>query len=284
MYQQLRKIYVTLLLSLTVSAAAAMSASAEEAIPSASVTAEEFHYIHDPRLNPKAMEDIIENPSAVYGFSPAPSSVRLGQFASYDWSDPVIVENARQDRIAYHEQNAELYTMLEQMQAEGRSIEEIARTISAERNQIRLAAYKDDPEGLAAVKQSNLDTYGNEEGPSADSLYDKYGSWETVLEKAFSINSGMDACLGLYDDYYDLYAASGQLVSYYTVVKGDCLEKIAVRQLGSRALWRIIFQMNPDTLSDPNLIYSGQILKLPSDPSAPGILDLIKSSRKDGTS
>ncbi|MBO7520108.1 MAG: hypothetical protein J6T73_04950, partial [Clostridia bacterium] len=30
-------------------------------------------------------------------------------------------------------------------------------------------------------------------------------------EKAFSANVGMDACLGLYDDYYDLYVALGQV-------------------------------------------------------------------------
>lgn len=283
MYRKFKKTCTVLLLSLAVSVTAAAPAFAET-ISSSSVSAEEFRYVHDPRLNPKAMEDIIEDPSAIYGFSPDPNSVRLGQFASYDWSDPVLVENARQERIAYHAQNAGLYDMLTQLQAEGKSIEEIARTISAERNRIRLAAYDGDPEGLAAVKQSNLDTYGNEEGPSADSLYAKYGSWETVLEKAFSVNSGMDACLGLYDDYYDLYVASGQFVYYYTVVKGDYLEKIAARQLGSKELWSLIFQMNTDILSDPNLIYVGQVLKMPSDPSAPGILDVIEEAQKEEAS
>ena len=36
-----------------------------------------FHYMHDPRENPAAMKDIIVNPDAVYGFSPAPDSARL---------------------------------------------------------------------------------------------------------------------------------------------------------------------------------------------------------------
>ncbi|MBQ6968315.1 MAG: hypothetical protein IJP84_10495 [Lachnospiraceae bacterium] len=43
---------------------------------------------------------------------------------------------------------------------------------------LRLQAYDNDPVGLAKVKASNLKTYGNEEGPTADSLYKKYGSWE----------------------------------------------------------------------------------------------------------
>lgn len=75
--------------------------------------------------NEKAMEDIVVNPNAVYGFSPDPNSTRL-----------------------------------------------------------------------AKVKKSNLETYGNENGPTAESLFEKYGSWEKVLIKSFRSNSGMDACLG----------------------------------------------------------------------------------------
>lgn len=124
--------------------AAAPAVSAAEEAQTSSAATEKFQYVHDPRLNPKAMEDIIEDPSAVYGFSPNPDSTRLGEFASYDWTDPELVENSRQERIAYHEQNAGLYTMMDEPEAEGKSIEEIARTISAERNRLRLAAYDGD--------------------------------------------------------------------------------------------------------------------------------------------
>ena len=54
-----------------------------------------FIYEHDPRDNPEAMKDIIEDPDAVYGFSPDPESERLGSYAEYDWSDPELVEPAR---------------------------------------------------------------------------------------------------------------------------------------------------------------------------------------------
>ena len=76
---------------------------------------------------------------------------------------------------------------------------------------LRLQAYDNDPVGLAKVKASNLKTYGNEEGPTADSLYKKYGSWEIVLQKAFSTNMGMDACLGLFDDNYPRYVLLGEV-------------------------------------------------------------------------
>ena len=166
-------------------------------------------YYHDPRENSAAMADIVEDPDAVYGFSPNPESTRLGVYAEYDWSDPDFVAQAKADRRAYHESMETMTDILYRMREEGASVEEMARAVSEERNRLRLAAHEDDPEGLAAVKESNLKTYGHEEGPTPDELYEKYGSWTTVLQKAFSTNMGMDACCGLYDEYYWLYVELG---------------------------------------------------------------------------
>lgn len=99
--------------------------------------------------------------------------------------------------------------MLLDMQDRGKTVEEIARAVSTERNRIRLAAYADDPDGLAAVKARNLEKYGHEEGPLPEELYEQYGSWTAVMQKAFGTNSGTDACLGLYDTYYFLYVELG---------------------------------------------------------------------------
>jgi len=169
-------------------------------------------YEHDPRLNPAAMKDIIVNPDAVYGFSPSPDG-SLSSYAEFDWTDPDLVngENGRLARIAYHESINEMYILLDDMRAEGLGAEEIARAVSTKRNEIRLAAYDGDPDGLAVAKARNLEKYGHEEGPLPDELFEQYGSWEEVIWKAFSANPGMDACLGLYDDYYPLYVASGMI-------------------------------------------------------------------------
>ncbi len=168
-----------------------------------------FHYVHDPRENPEAMKDIIEDPDAVYGFSPDPDSTRLGTYAEYDWSDPEFVAQAKAERTRYHDDMESMTDILYRMRDEGASTEEMARAISAERNRIRLAQYLDDPENLAKVKESNLQTYGHEEGPTPDQLYEKYGSWAIVIQKAFAPNLGMDAICGLYDDYYSLYIELG---------------------------------------------------------------------------
>lgn len=171
-----------------------------------------FRYVHDPRLNSKAMEDIVVDPSAVYGFSPSPDGI-LKQYISFDWTDPELVngKDGRLARIAYHESIQEMYVMLDEMTAAGKSVEEIARAVSTKRNEIRLASYAGNPEGLAAAKARNLERYGHEEGPLPDEQYEQYGSWETVIEKSFGASPGMDALLGLYDDYYDLYVASGYI-------------------------------------------------------------------------
>ena len=168
-----------------------------------------FAYDHDPRKNPGAMKDIVEDPKAVYGFAPSPDSPRLATYVQYDWTDEKFVAEAKANRIAYHQSLASLSDILYKMRTVGASTEEMARAISAERNRLRLAAYENDPEGLAKVKESNLNTYGHEDGPTPDQLYAQYGSWKTVIQKAFSPNMGMDAICGLYDEYYPLYVELG---------------------------------------------------------------------------
>ena len=165
-----------------------------------------YRYEHNPAANKKVLKDAIVNPDAVYGFSPNPESTRLKDYVdALDWTDPEAVAAAKKAREEYHAKNEELYRLIEKLLGEGKDVETIARAVSRRRNEIRLESYKNDPKGLALLKKSNLDTYGDEEGPTADSLYAKYGSWQTVLEKALSTNAGMDACLGLYDKYYDIH-------------------------------------------------------------------------------
>ena len=186
------------------------SATTEEAAVSSSASKDgAFAYEHDPRENAEAMADIVVNPDAVYGFSPNPESTRLGSYAEYDWSDPAFVAQAQQERREYHESMETMSDILYKMRGEGATMEDMARAVSEERNRLRLAAYENDPEGLAEVKASNLKTYGHEEGPLPEELYEKYGSWTTVLQKSFSTNMGMDACCGLYDEYYWLYIELG---------------------------------------------------------------------------
>jgi hypothetical protein len=52
----------------------------------------------------------------------------------------------------------------------------------------------------------------------------------------------------------------------YTVQPGDTLSLIARQVYGQSQLWRIIFEANQDTLSDPGRLRPGQVLKIPPKP------------------
>jgi nucleoid-associated protein YgaU len=51
----------------------------------------------------------------------------------------------------------------------------------------------------------------------------------------------------------------------YTVVQGDSLSKIAKRVYGKGSLWRKIFEANKDQIKDPDLIFPGQVLRIPEE-------------------
>lgn len=168
-------------------------------------TQDTFIYVHNPALNPKVLEDAEVDSNAVFGFKPNTTG-SLSTYTSYDWTIESDVLIYKQNRIDYIEENdGRLKALENELKAQGKSIEEIARACSLLRNQIRLDQYKDDPEGLEQLKQRNMTKYGHEDGPTPDESYTKYGSWEMVLEKAYTTNRGMDACCGVYDLYFYLY-------------------------------------------------------------------------------
>lgn len=52
--------------------------------------------------------------------------------------------------------------------------------------------------------------------------------------------------------------------STYTVKSGDCLWNIAKKYLGDGSRYNEIYNLNKDKIKNPNLIYAGQVLTLPS--------------------
>jgi nucleoid-associated protein YgaU len=55
-----------------------------------------------------------------------------------------------------------------------------------------------------------------------------------------------------------------QSAATYTVVSGDSLSKIAKRHYGDAAKWKQIYEANRDMIKNPDLIYPGQVLTLPT--------------------
>jgi nucleoid-associated protein YgaU len=54
-------------------------------------------------------------------------------------------------------------------------------------------------------------------------------------------------------------------VRTYTVAAGDSLSKISKHFYGEANHWRRIYEANRDVLDNPDLIYPGQVLKIPSE-------------------
>ena len=55
-----------------------------------------------------------------------------------------------------------------------------------------------------------------------------------------------------------------QQAQTYTVVSGDSLSKISKRLYGDASKWKKIYEANTDQIENPDLIYPGQVLKIPS--------------------
>ncbi len=65
------------------------------------------------------------------------------------------------------------------------------------------------------------------------------------------------------DDRLETSEAAAE-AQFYTVKKGDSLSKIAKEYYGDVMKYTEIFEANKPMLEDPNLIYPGQVLRIPS--------------------
>ncbi len=107
-------------------------------------------------------------------------------------------EVAREQRVSYHQLLEETEHKACDMRAEGRSEEEIARTLVQMRNDAKeIVRAGMTREQVAELEARNRKKYGNPLGPTADQLYLKYGSWEKVSEAATRSNEAVDHELGL---------------------------------------------------------------------------------------
>ena len=68
--------------------------------------------------------------------------------------------------------------------------------------------------------------------------------------------------VGQVDDQLSVSTAEPE-ATYYTVVRGDTLSKIAKEHYGNAMKYPTIFEANKPMLSDPDKIYPGQVLRIP---------------------
>ncbi len=86
-------------------------------------------------------------------------------------------------------------------------------------------------------------------------------TWERDIVADIKVTGGAGTTPGTATATATAPAAQGGKT--YTVKAGDTLSKIAKEHLGNANAYMQIFDINKDTLSDPDKIKPGQVLKLP---------------------
>ena len=81
-------------------------------------------------------------------------------------------------------------------------------------------------------------------------------------EKAI-VAAGNTPGVGEVESHIDIEDEPNQTV-FYTVKSGDTLSKIAKDHYGDAMKYPVIFEANRPMLSDPDKIYPGQTLRIPS--------------------
>ncbi len=84
----------------------------------------------------------------------------------------------------------------------------------------------------------------------------------TEAEKAI-VAAGNTPGVGEVEAHIDIEDEPDQTV-FYTVKSGDTLSKIAKEHYGDAMKYPVIFEANTPMLSDPDKIYPGQTLRIPS--------------------
>jgi nucleoid-associated protein YgaU len=96
-----------------------------------------------------------------------------------------------------------------------------------------------------------------------DDVVTVYGQSETQVAKELVILTlGNNADIASVDDRMSVVSPEPE-ATFYEVKSGDSLSKIAKSHYGDATKYNTIFEANKPMLKDPNLIYPGQMLRIP---------------------
>lgn len=131
----------------------------------------------------------------------------------------------------------------------------------------KLFGKKDDP-------AEKIKAHIEEDNPGMDGLQVVYEEGKVVLsgeaqsaeamEKAILMAGNIDGV-----EQVDVSAISAPAaiveVEYYTIQKGDSLSKIAKKFYGNAMDYPKLFEANREVIKDPDLIYPGQVIRIPKE-------------------
>ena len=90
---------------------------------------------------------------------------------------------------------------------------------------------------------------------------------QAAKEKATLIAGNVKGVSNVDDDALKVagqQAAPASSSSYYTIQSGDTLSKIAADKYGNASDYTKIFEANREVIEDPDKIYPGQVIRIPS--------------------
>ena len=91
-----------------------------------------------------------------------------------------------------------------------------------------------------------------------------YGEAQTQVAKELALLTlGNNAGISSVDDRMSVVVPEPE-ATFYEVKSGDSLSKIAKAVYGDANKYNAIFEANKPMLKDPNLIYPGQMLRIPT--------------------
>jgi len=109
-------------------------------------------------------------------------------------------------------------------------------------------------------------------GPQAHAAASKVPARATaVAEQIYTANNVPARATAIAEQIYtDALVIHHEPARTYTVRPGDTLSSIAQRFYGNPADWRWLYQANRSVVNNPNVIYPGEVLNVPYEPSARG--------------
>jgi nucleoid-associated protein YgaU len=108
------------------------------------------------------------------------------------------------------------------------------------------------PAALTCREEKNMGIFGNLFGNKKDKSRPDFGNVQSGGSSTGSAASSEEA------------SATPVATGRYVVVSGDSLSKIATREYGDAQKWSMIYEANRSIIKDPDLIYPGQELRIPS--------------------
>lgn len=182
-------------------------------------------------LDPNISSEVEIDADSVTGYRIKEDAPRLKDFSDIDFSDPKAVSNAQSIRKPYLDAEIANQNTCKSMLENGASTEEVGRYAVELRNQTRINANINNPEVLESMYDSNLRNFGNKFGMTPEQAFEKYGSWEKVINASTRTNPAMDIALGLYEpaiasghDYSGLYSGLEGANSVYNTYEDEHYE------------------------------------------------------------